>query len=220
MTEKPAPARQNLTERAYRQLRDRIVTLAVQPLEPLEEKQLSADLEVGLAPIRDAFKRLEQDHLVVIYPRRGTFAAPVGLGDVQAVTELRLANESLAARLTADRSSPTQRQHLHDMALDLARIRDKRQMIGSDAEVHLTVARLTRNSYLEAVVERHLNLALRLWFLCNTNFEIPADVGVDHTGMTEAILAGDGDTAAAKLREHIVHDSEQVRDLLATQGHR
>lgn len=214
------PLRKNLAESTYLQLRDRIVHLDVQPFEALDEKQLSSDLGVGLAPIRDAFKRLEQDHLVVIYPRRGTFAAPVGLGDVQAVMELRLANESLAAKLTAERSSPKERQQLHDMACELAEVRDKRQMITSDAEVHLTVAALTRNSYLKAVIERHLNLALRLWFLCNSNFEIPSDVGVDHTPTTEAILAGDGEAAAARLREHIIHDSEQIRGLLSTQGHR
>lgn len=212
-----APARKNLAELAYRQLRDRIVSLEVQPLEPLEEKKLSADFQVGLAPIRDAFKRLEQDHLVVIYPRRGTFAAPVGLNDLQAVMELRLVNEGLAASLAAERSSPAERRQLHQMALDLAQVRDKREMIGADAELHRTVARLARNPYLEAVVERHLNLSVRLWFLCNTNFEIPVDVGVDHTAMTSAILTGDGTTAAEKLREHIVHDSEQVRELLATQ---
>ena len=214
------PLRKNLAESTYLQLRERIVNLKVQPLEALDEKQLSADLDVGLAPIRDAFKRLEQDHLVVIYPRRGTFVAPVGLGDVQAVMELRLANESLAAKLTAERASPNERQMLHDMASELATVRDKRRMIATDADVHTTVAALTRNSYLQAVIERHLNLALRLWFLCNSNFEIPSDVGVDHTPTTEAILAGDGETAAARLREHIVHDSEQIRDLLSTQGHR
>lgn len=211
---------QSLASYAYEQLRLRIIRVEVQPLEPLDEKKLSRELSVGVAPIREALKRLEQDHLVVIYPRRGTFAAPVGLGDLQAVTEFRLANEGLAATLASSRATPSERDDLHGRALALKEVRNKQEMIGADAELHLSIARLARNSYLYAVVERHLSLAVRLWFLCNTNFEIPAEVGVDHTATTAAIVKGDGPAAAAGLQGHITHDSEQIRDLLAAQGQR
>ena len=64
-------------EAAYRQLRDKLIMLEIRPGEPINDGQLAAELGFGRTPVREAIKRLEVDHLVVSYPRRGTFATTV-----------------------------------------------------------------------------------------------------------------------------------------------
>ena len=49
---------ERLVDQAYRQIRDAIVAVRLQPGAPLDEKALSASLGLGLTPIRDALKRL------------------------------------------------------------------------------------------------------------------------------------------------------------------
>ena len=44
-----------------------------------DREQLAAELGIGRTPVREALKRLESDHLVVSYPRRGTFATTVDI---------------------------------------------------------------------------------------------------------------------------------------------
>ena len=56
---------------AYRVLCDELIVLDIKPGEPLNDEVISRRLGVGRTPIREAMKRLESDHLVVAYPRRG-----------------------------------------------------------------------------------------------------------------------------------------------------
>ena len=62
------PERERLVDQAYRQIRDAIVAVRLQPGAPLDEKALSASLGLGLTPIRDALKRLTLEKLAVTYP--------------------------------------------------------------------------------------------------------------------------------------------------------
>ena len=69
----PAASGELLADRAYAELRDRIVTLAIPPGAPINEDALGRDLEMGRTPVREAIKRLALERLVTVFPRRGTF---------------------------------------------------------------------------------------------------------------------------------------------------
>src|SRR5688572_18605655 len=60
-----------LTERAYRELEEQIVTLQLKPGEFLSEYALSENLAIGRTPIREALQRLAQEGLVTVRPRKG-----------------------------------------------------------------------------------------------------------------------------------------------------
>jgi len=100
---------ERLVDVAYRELRDAIVAVRLQPGAPLDEKGLSASLGIGLTPIRDALKRLTLEKLAVTYPRRGTFVTEINIADEAKLTEVRVDLEGLAASLAAERS--TTRDH-------------------------------------------------------------------------------------------------------------
>ena len=71
-----APA-QSLTDRAYAELEEMIVTLKLAPGAAVSEAELSSHLGIGRTPIREALQRLARERLVVILPRRGSD----GVGD-------------------------------------------------------------------------------------------------------------------------------------------
>ena len=64
-------------DRAYHELRDRIVTLQLPPGTMLREDELMRELSVGRTPLREAVKRLVLENLVAVQPRRGTFVTAV-----------------------------------------------------------------------------------------------------------------------------------------------
>src|SRR5690625_7496331 len=82
---------ESLSDLAYRVLLDQLIMLDIQPGEPIIEKQLADELGVGRTPLREALKRLESDHLVVTYPRRGTFASQVDVTELAHVSAVRQA---------------------------------------------------------------------------------------------------------------------------------
>ena len=75
--EQTGARRELLADRAYVELRDRLVTLRIAPGEPIDEDLLGHQLEMGRTPVREAIKRLALENLVTVFPRRGTFASEI-----------------------------------------------------------------------------------------------------------------------------------------------
>src|ERR687889_1080363 len=104
-----APASRLIAERAYHELRDRIVTLRLPPGTVLREDVLMRELEIGRTPLREAVKRLALENLVAVQPRRGTFVSAVEAADIVNISEVRAELEAYAAELAALRMDGTAR---------------------------------------------------------------------------------------------------------------
>src|SRR5688572_5909610 len=79
----------SLAERAYRDIRDRLVMLDIRPGAPINDDLLARSLGAGRTPVLEALKRLEYERLVVAFPRRGTFATEVNITDLAHISEVR-----------------------------------------------------------------------------------------------------------------------------------
>ena len=66
----------SLGEAAYRRLRGDIISCRLVPGQRITEKQLSADMGFGLAPVRDPLTRLDHEGLVRTLPGKGYQVAP------------------------------------------------------------------------------------------------------------------------------------------------
>src|SRR5919201_7016090 len=97
----PAPAHGLLSDRAYAALRDRLISLELQPGAPIDEDALTRELGVGRTPVREAVRRLALEGLVVVYPRRGTFAASINITSLTDITDVRAQLEPYAAERAA-----------------------------------------------------------------------------------------------------------------------
>src|ERR1700741_2530618 len=92
-----------ISERAYEQLRERIVTLRLAPGTVLGEDELMRELEIGRTPLREAVKRLALENLVAVQPRSGTYVTSVDAADIVHISEVRAELEGHAAELAARR---------------------------------------------------------------------------------------------------------------------
>src|SRR4051812_45652653 len=105
-------ARESLTEKAYRQVEELIVTLQIAPGTVVSEAQLSERLEIGRTPIREALQRLARERLVVVLPRRGIMVSEINVRTQLRLLEVRRELERLIARQAARRASDPQRAEL------------------------------------------------------------------------------------------------------------
>ncbi|MEA2287984.1 MAG: hypothetical protein QOJ21_4027, partial [Solirubrobacteraceae bacterium] len=92
-----------IADRAYAELRHRIVSLSLGPGAALREDALMAELELGRTPLREAVKRLALEGLVEVRPRSGTFVTAIEAADIVHIAEVRAELEAQAARLAAKR---------------------------------------------------------------------------------------------------------------------
>src|SRR5579862_2395802 len=163
----PGP-RELLADRAYDQLRDRIVTLDIAPGAPIDEDVIGAELGMGRTPVREAIKRLALENLVTVFPRRGTFASEINITDLAHISDVRVQLEGHAAYRAAQRITAEQRRELAALQDALAEDEssDRREpLMVLDADVHRFVYRCAANPYLEETLSRYFNLSLRIWYL-------------------------------------------------------
>ena len=73
----------SLASMAYERIKMKLIMLEIRPGSPINDGALAAELGVGRTPVREALKRLETDHLVASFPRRGTFATGVDITDLR-----------------------------------------------------------------------------------------------------------------------------------------
>lgn len=208
----------SLAEQSYRDIRDRLIMLDIRPGEPINDGQLAQELGVGRTPVREALKRLEIDHLVISYPRRGTFATIVDITELADVSELRRALEPLAAYKAALGASDADRQVLGSLARDIERLGDrqvdKRGLMSYDLDVHRSIYRAAGNPHLEDTLIRLDNLATRIW--CLVLDKVPSVAGHidEHVDLLDAIVARDADKAKAMALGHIVSFEQTIRAVL------
>jgi DNA-binding GntR family transcriptional regulator len=212
-----APPRQLLADRAYVELRDRIVTLRIAPGAPIDEDALGAELQMGRTPVREAIKRLALENLVTVFPRRGTFASEINITDLAHISDVRAQLEGHAAYRAAERITSAQRDELMDLLKELAHregTQDLPTLMGLDARVHRFIFRCAGNPFMEETLARYLNLSLRIWHLVIDRLPHLSAHVHEHEAVLRAIEMGDPVGARDTLAEHIATFEREIRAVL------
>jgi DNA-binding GntR family transcriptional regulator len=202
-----APSVKLEADRAYMDLRDRIVTLRLAPGTVLREDELMRDLGVGRTPLREAVKRLALENLVSVQPRRGTFVSPVEASDIENISEVRAELEGYAAELAAHRLDDGHRaaaEALLREVEDLAESGDQDWLMRFDERIHRFTWEAAGNPYLLETLERYFTHSLRIWYLVLERLPGLGHAVHDQAHLVEALLAGDARRARAIMREHVL----------------
>jgi DNA-binding GntR family transcriptional regulator len=206
-----------LADRAYVELRDRIVTLRIAPGAPIDEDLLGRELAMGRTPVREAIKRLALENLVTVFPRRGTFASEINITDLNHISDARMVLEGHAAGRAAERITDPQRTELEALLSELESshsIDDAEALMRLDARVHRFIYQCAGNPYLEETLTRYFNLSLRIWYLVIDRLpHLPNSVR-EHDGVLHAISDGAADRAKRMLSEHIATFEREIRAVL------
>lgn len=197
-----------MAERAYYELRDRIVSLRIPPGALVREEEVMKDLEMSRTPIREALLRLAQEKLVAVIPRRGTFVTEVHVGDVGRVYEFRRELEAVAAGWAAERRTDADLPEIDRLIEDLGEVNstpdsevDARSQMSADQRAHHLVYRLAGNPLIEDVLDSHYFLAARIWFLASGRVTMHEPFA-GLIELFEAIKDRDAEAARRYARQH------------------
>src|SRR5918998_4976666 len=123
-----------LSRRIVDQLKRVIIAGELRPGDRVLETDLAEQLGVSRGPVRQAFRQLEQEGLLVSYPHRGTFVASVPEDEIDEVYALRAHVEVYAARRVVARQPDEAARALQELvdamqaaadAKDLAALADR-----------------------------------------------------------------------------------------------
>jgi DNA-binding GntR family transcriptional regulator len=199
-----------LTEQAYRELEERIVTLQLKPGEILSEYALSHSLKIGRTPIREALQRLSREDLVTILPRKGILVSQTDPRKQLLVLEVRRELERLICRLAAQRSTEEQRQRFLEIAGSMdraAKTTDDIMFMRLDRELNILVAAAAQNDYASRAMRFLQGHSRRFWYL---HYKEAADLPLCarlHADQARAVAGGDAKSAAAatdRLIDYVV----------------
>lgn len=201
-------------------LREAIVSAKLAPGQHLRQEEISQQLGLSWTPVREAFRQLEAEGWLVIEQHRGAVVAPLLLQDFEDIYLLRLANEPLAAGLSAERVSDETlravgRQDARMQQLDLGRSADWVRFLRLERELHATLYRAADRPRLFDLVMSLRHAAERY---LRSSFSI-ADEPLHHQRVHTDLLAACGarDSAAAQdiMRRALERVLTRMRPLLA-----
>jgi DNA-binding GntR family transcriptional regulator len=201
----------SLADRAYLAIRDLIVSLELPPEALIDERRLVETLGIGRTPVREALRRLAQEQLVEVFPRRGMFVTGVDVRDLARISEVRAVLEPEAARLAAERATDDERDELAALGDEIARGSD---LMGLDERIHRTVYAAAHNDLLEKTLAEYYVLALRIWMIAlDLADDLEAAVEA-HRDLITAIVVGNGERAARVMRGHVENFERAMRKVL------
>lgn len=212
----PGGAALNARERAYTDLRYRILTGRLAPGTTLLETEIAGMLGLSRTPVREAVIRLAEEGLVHIRPRHGVTVMALTLGDFRDILDVFSALEVRAVALTAARQlTAAERDGLTQLTQRMERATadgDIDRWSDLDDDFHATLVGLCGNSRLQRTLGEYWGQQYRGRRLILPHRPPPVDSNIEHRTILMAVLAGNPDAAHAA---HLAHRARADRNQLA-----
>ena len=196
----------SLKEKAYTEIRRRILSGELSVDAPLSEYQLADELELSRTPVREAVKRLEREGLVQSIPNRGTFVAELRARDISEIYQVREQLESFAARIAAETMSDESIKKLEEeisMLNTLASEGQLNEVVNSDIRLHKQIIASTQNSRLIELLGMLDDQMHRVRALFPQSSQWLESTLADHANIVNAIKAHDGQAAEKAMKTHL-----------------
>ncbi len=199
-------------------LENAIVEGIYAPGQQIDPEALEREFDCSRTPIREALFQLESSGLVRVMPKRGTFVSSWTAAELAERFEAMAETEASCGRLAARRITEAEMQafeKIHSECNALAAAGDTDGYYRHNSLFHHCIYRATHNAFLEqeaarlhAMLQPYRRMQLRVRGRLSRSF-------TEHDAVVAAIRAGDGEAAAAALRDHVIVQGDRFHDLLS-----
>jgi DNA-binding GntR family transcriptional regulator len=221
------PERRSLGDQIYELLRDDIVYIRLEPGAMIYENEIAERLGVSRTPVREAFRLLANEQLIVIEPQRGTRVAPISASKVTEAWFVRERLEVGAFRQAAARWNEAieaqcdrQMDSLLEQQAEAARERDALRLLKLDEDMHRLIIEITGNQTLLQVVMQmraHIN-RVRYLALTISGKERLERIVCEHQEILQAIRKGDAVRTEQLLESHLSKLNDELPEIRSRYG--
>lgn len=211
----------SLADYAMEYLATAIVSGELPPGQQIKEEEIASRLGISRPPLREAFKALEMEGLVVRRPRKGVFVSEIRERDVWEIYTLKMALYGLATSLAMERVGPRDLQRLervvHRMETCLERRPpDVARYQVHHEEFHGLLMEIAGNERLKRIALSLHNQVKRFSYRSLAHEEHLRNSCLRHRQILEAIQEGDASRAEALSRQHVLEALDFLHQILSS----
>ena len=204
--QKPIDRRHNAAAQAYAQLRAWIISGELRPGQVISEPKMALTFGVSRTPIREDFKRLQDEKLLDIFPQQGTIVSPI---DIELVRSNQFIRETLELRTIALAAKLATPEHIADLRRQMVEQKqlvkqgNHRKFFAADDFYHETLIGIAgQPAVWKTIVDakaqidrvRHLSLEDPHWL---------KRIYAEHVAITEAVAQHQHDGAVEAMSDHL-----------------
>jgi DNA-binding GntR family transcriptional regulator len=197
----------------YALIRQAITSGRFVPGQRLSERELAAQYTVSRTPIREAFRHLIQEGLVVYKPNSGYRIIPLSEELARHILVVRETLESMAARLAAQRDPKGTAEAMAKTFPKARRAHREGQLselIAANQSFHQALVQSSGNPVLCAMY-RTLQGYIGLMMSVSLSWpRRPVETIAEHGEIVQALKSRNGDVAEKAIRKHIRNAYEGV----------
>lgn len=215
---KPIDANPKLKDAVYQSLKDAISNMDIYSGEEppkLDERKLADDLGVSRTPIREAITRLEQEGLVVTYPRRGAFVVRKSKQEILEIICVWAALEGMAARLVTEKASDEEIASMGKLFATFDGSNEARAHIDeyseTNIEFHQRLIELSKCKLLKEIADSlfiHMRAIRRKTI---GERDRAAESIIDHMRIIQSLEVRDATMAEQLVREHAMYLANHIK---------
>jgi DNA-binding GntR family transcriptional regulator len=208
-------------EEAYRHVQQALRLGRYKPGDRLIPEDIAAEIGMSRMPVREAFRRLASDGLVLLRPNRGCIVAGLTLDELYETFEIRSVLEGLAVRLAAPRIDA-------EAIDDLERFVERMERAGTSGssdwvvrhqEFHARIYTLSgRPKLIRQIAALHVAIEpyMRIWL---DYVDKPLSAREEHEAVIDALRLGDPRHAEQVMQDHILGTAPMLAEF-ASPGRR
>lgn len=195
----------SLADQVFEHLERDILSGKYQRGEILTESKLSAQLGVSRTPIREALRRLEQEHIIE-ESGKGSVVIGITEKDLDDIFQIRKSLESQAAALAAERITDEQLRELQEV-LELQEFylnkQDAEQIKLMDSRFHTMLYKISESmTFFDILMPLHKKIQKYRRASVESTSRAAASVQ-EHRRIFDAVKAKDAELAAKYTLEHV-----------------
>jgi DNA-binding GntR family transcriptional regulator len=211
-----------VTKSTVQHLREQIITGKLAPGQKLNEMEISSNLGISRPPLREAFRVLENEHLVLSIPRKGCYVTKVSMEDCRHIYEAREMIECYAIELLKAQNArdlPEVASAVASASPDFSQhdYGNRVQIKGSQNPFpgfHIKLVESTGNRWVVHLYNAISSNLARYQYMCFVP-GILGKVQEEHEQILDFIKRGDYDQAKDLLRSHINSFFKVIEDRIS-----
>jgi DNA-binding GntR family transcriptional regulator len=199
-------------------LRDMIVEGLLAPGTRLNERMLCEQLNVSRTPLREAFKTLAVEGLIVLQPNRGAVVAQMSVPEIEQTFEVMGAMEGLSGELACARATDDEIAEVRALHFEMLAAHARRDLptyYKLNHTIHDRINAMARNRVLTETYQQINARIQSLRFRSNFNQEKWDAAVREHGAMLEALARRDGNALRLILQQHLRNKRDAVIAVLS-----
>ena len=207
-----------LSENIADSIKAAIIKGKFKPGEKISEGDLAESMGISRTPLREAFRKLENEGFIEIIPRKGAVVTGIDPKEVFDLYEIKSTFEGLAARLASANMKEKDIERLEKINNELRKLIDKNDLEGfyrAHTRFHEVFIKLSANRRLIQMIS-NLNDHFKRFGIVTLTLPGQYESAINqHRGIIQAFRSGDKEVVEEKVRNNVMTGGQVLFDHLA-----